>query len=136
MHVSAGTREDGSIKVRPIDDFTRSQCNAATGPTERLQYESLDLLLETIRQAKEAWATTDLALWKADVDSAYRRIPVAPSHRQYAWTVFKAEGETMVAQHLCLPFGAVASVHHWNRAGDLFKTIARKLLHVPVLRHG
>ena len=117
MQVLSGVKADGSPKVRPIDDFTRSGCNAATGPAERLRYESLDLFLETIRQAKERWDTSELAIWKADVDSAYRRIPVAPGHRQYAWSAFPLGAETMVAQHLCLPFGAIASVHHWNRVG-------------------
>jgi hypothetical protein len=41
----------------------------------------------------------------------------------------------MVAKHLGLPFGAVASVHHWERTGELIKAIARRLLHLPVLRY-
>jgi len=41
----AGLKPDGSVKIRPIDDLTRSGCNLATAPSEKLRYESLDLLL-------------------------------------------------------------------------------------------
>lgn len=71
---------------------------------------------------------------QADIDSAFRRVPVHPEHRQYAHVVFKHNGQTVTAQHLGMPFGAVASVHHWERVGELIKAIARRLLHLPVLR--
>ena len=82
----------------------------------RLQYESLDTLLAIGRAAGDAYGH-DVSLWKADIASAYRRIPVAPAHRQFGHVVFSVAGQTMVSQHLGLPFGAVASVHHWNRVG-------------------
>jgi hypothetical protein len=72
---------------------------------------------------------------QADIDSAFRRVPVHPQHRQYAHVVFKHNGETITARHLGLPFGAVASVHHWERVGELIKAVARRLLHLPVLRY-
>jgi hypothetical protein len=131
--VEQGLKADGSSKIRPIDDLTRSGCNAATSPSEKLQYESLDTLLAVGRAAGEAFGH-DLSLWKADIASAYRRIPVAPEHRQFGHVVFSMAGQTMVSQHLVLPFGAVASVHHWNRVGDMIKTLARRLLHLPVCR--
>ena len=79
--VEQGLKADGSLRIRPIDDLTRSGCNAATSPSEKLQYESLDTLLAVGRAAGEAFGH-DLSLWKADIASAYRRIPVAPEHRQ------------------------------------------------------
>ena len=150
-----GVKADGSLKIRPIDDLTRSGCNASTGPSEKLQYESLDTLLAVGRAACEAFGH-NLSLWKADIASAYRRIPVAPAHRQFGYVVFSVGGQIMVSQHLGLPFGAVASVHHWNRvgaalmfylqvlcsicvavfsvSGDMIKTVARRLLHLAVCR--
>ena len=71
---------------------------------------------------------------QADIDSAFRRVPVHPEHRQYGYIVFRHKGKAVVAKHLGLPFGAVASVHHWERTGELIKAIARRLLHLPVLR--
>ena len=47
-----GTRPDGASKVRPVDDMTRSGCNAATAVGEKLEYETLDLLLLAMRATR------------------------------------------------------------------------------------
>ena len=44
----------------------RSNCNAATTPTEKLEYESLDLFLQVIKETEKRIGP-DLALWKARV---------------------------------------------------------------------
>lgn len=131
--VTQGLREDGKPKVRPVDDFTRSGCNAATATTEKLTYESLDLLLAVLRRLHSGTGDT-LELWKADIDSAFRRIPILPEHRKLAFIAFRHDTDEIVAKHLCMPFGSVASVHHWERVGDLIKAVARRVLHLPVIR--
>ena len=115
--IEQGTKADGTPKLRPVDDFSRSGCNAATFPGEKLVYESLDHFLAAIRMASVCLGIS-LSMWKADIDSAYRRIPVLPAHRQFAWVSFLCGGIARVAQHFALPFGSVASVHHWNRIGE------------------
>ena len=94
----------------------RSGCNAATTPCEKLSYDSLDKLLLLSRAMGES-VGRGLSLWKADVDAAFRRVPLDPYHREYAWVAFKRDGEIYVAQHLGMPFGAMASVHNWERIG-------------------
>ena len=126
--VEQGLKPDGSLKIRPVDDFTRSGCNAATDPSGALVYESIDALLASIRAAKHcmnAEGECNLSLWKADIDSAYRRIPIAPEHRHLAWVAFVSNGQALLAQHTALPFGSVASVYHWDELGELIKAIAR-----------
>jgi len=49
MSRCAGVRADGSIKVRPVDDMSRSLVNAAAKPSEKLRYDSLDGLLQALR---------------------------------------------------------------------------------------
>ena len=44
----------------------RSNCNAATTPTEKLEYESLDLFMQVIKEIEKRIGP-DLALWKAGV---------------------------------------------------------------------
>ena len=44
----------------------RSGCNAATAPSEKLAYESLDRFLQAIR-ASEKVLGRNLAFWKASV---------------------------------------------------------------------
>jgi len=58
-----GTKPDGSCKLRPIDDMSRSDCNLATAPSEKLEYESLDKFLKVI-QATEKVAGKELGFWK------------------------------------------------------------------------
>ena len=135
-------KADGSRKVRPIDDMTRwahdpasapracarnvclrvrSGCNAATAPGEKLEYETLDLLQQAMRKTAQGLSANDpgvgLSLWKADIDSAFRRIPIKPEHRDFAWICFKYNDHVVAARHLALMFGSVASVHHWERVG-------------------
>ena len=130
----AGVEDDGSPKIRPVDDLTRSSCNAATSTFEKLEYESLDKYLALVR-LMGARVSKDLESWKNDIKSAFRRIPILPEHRQFAVIAFKIDGKVLTAKHLALCFGAIASVTHWERIGDLLKAIARRILHIPVLRH-
>ena len=90
-------------------------------------------------------------LWKADIDSAFRRIPVKPDDRWLCGIAFMVGGQVRPrlislfivllvakvwwAQHLGTPFGAVASVHAWERVGAAIAHIARVLLKLPVLRY-
>ena len=43
--------------------------------------------------------------------------------------------QVFVAQHAACPFGAVASVHGWERVGAALTHIARKYLKIAVLRY-
>ena len=56
-------------------------------------------------------------MWKADIDSAFRRIPIKKSHRDLAWTAWRTGNKVGMAKHYCMPFGAIASVHYWDRIG-------------------
>ena len=93
-----------------------------------------------------------LEFFKADIDSAFRRIPLRPDHRRFAWVIYCFAGSIWGAQHLALPFGAgprrlgpsnppparhgaVSSVHNWERIGAALVAICRRLLRIPVLRY-
>ena len=95
-----------------------------------------------------------LGMWKADIDSAYRRMPLKPGHRNLAAIVFIkgtstlhhavlahgcgllcTDGTVYIAVHWALPFGSIASVHGWDRMGSLLRALARKLLKLPVSRY-
>ena len=95
----------------------RSGCNEATATSEKLTYESMDLFLQTIREMEQR-VGKELSFWKADIDSAFRRIPIRPQDREYSYIAFRYNGNVVVAKHLALMFGSVASVHHWERVGE------------------
>ena len=114
--VEQGKKPDGSLKVRPVDDMTRSGCNEATAPSEKLEYESLDLFLKAIKEMEQR-VGKDISFWKADIDSAFRRIPIRQKDREFAHVVFLHNGNVIIAKHLAMMFGGISSVHHWERVG-------------------
>ena len=86
-------------------------------------------------------------IWEADIKAAVRRMPFRRRHRWAAVVVFRAEGkarlqcassnlsEVWVSVHYACPFGALSSVHGWERTGRLLTTLARKILHLPTDRY-
>ena len=74
-------------------------------------------------------------LWKADIDSAFRRVPITSRHKWAAGIAYRLQGRVWTAVHQAMPFGATSSVEAWHRVGDLLTTIARRLLHLPVFRY-
>jgi len=58
-----------------------------------------------------------ISTWKADIDAAFRRVPLCPAHRRYGHICFKHQGRVLVAEHYAMMFGSVASVHNWDRVG-------------------
>jgi len=136
----AGLRADGSRKIRPVDHMTQSQVNGSTVTQEKMRHDSLDVLFEIMRRMTSfsgvsfAWACVPLCagavtpllallvqvplvMYKADIEGAFRRIPLRPEHRKYAVVAFKKAAATQLFVHMAAPFGAVSSVHHWERVG-------------------
>ena len=93
---------------------------------------------------------------QADVDAAFRRVPVAAGERWCCGIAFLV-GETVgptasetlnypksvvlhfwqvyVSKHMACPFGAVASVHAWERVGAALTWLAQKFLKLGLLRY-
>ena len=74
-------------------------------------------------------------LWKADIDAAFRRVPLMRSHAWAAGVAYVVDGRPLVSFHHAMPFGATSSVFAWHRVGDLLCQVARKVLHLPVYRY-
>ena len=76
-------------------------------------------------------------LWKADVDAAFRRIPLLAEHRWAAAVVFKWLGELVVAICNCPPFGVNSSVHAWEREreGALICNTAHRLVKLGCFKY-
>ena len=148
------TRADGSVKYRACDDVSSgpllaeapsdacgsdkkkrklNSINGFTGPGEKLRHDTIDTLSEAMKKfvalsRRRPW------LLKVDVDAAYRRIPVLPEHRWACVIAFVLLGQTYISNHLACPFGAVASVHAWERIGAAICFIARMYLKIGLLR--
>lgn len=98
------TKEDGSLKHRAVDHLSWSafgekkngSINGTTRPSETLSHDTLDALHRALIQLREL---TGLAphIFKADIDAAFRRIPVKPDQRWACGVAWKA-GEQVCAR--------------------------------------
>ena len=146
-------KPDGSSKVRPIDNFSWSalkpsgvgqmarkrkikaeSLNGHCVPRESIHHDHLDVLMQAMTVGKELSGRT-YGMFKADIDSAYRRIPIMAHHLWACWIAFMCGGDVWVAQHMAMPFGALAAVHAWERIGALLCHIACRLLRMAVFRY-
>ena len=131
--VDQGQKADGSRKIRCVDSCTESGVNPCTQATEHLVPDGLDSLFEIMRWFANTLSVVPHVL-KVDVDSAFRRVPIAPEDRWAAYVAFLHNGDIKVAGHLAMPFGASSSVFAWDRVGAAIVRIARVLLKIPLLR--
>jgi hypothetical protein len=129
-----GNRPDGTERIRACDDESANGLNEATYVAEKLYNEQIDQLLQLVALLWELTGDPP-AFWKADVDAAYRRLPVRPDDRYLLWVVIECDGVQWASQHLCAPFGATASVHAWHVIGALIQHLAISILFLPVLRY-
>ena len=133
--VEQGVKDDGSTKIRAIDDETASGLNLCTQGGHKIRCNNVDYLVKAIHEYSfYSGGFKKLSLWKADVKAAYRRIPITPEQRWMAWVALMVEGEIKIARHNSMMFGAIGSVIGWDRVGDLLTTIATKILNIPLFR--
>ena len=97
--VEQGTKADGSKKIRAVDHFSwsagnqgatkhkrtrkemkASSVNGIAFVPEKVKHDHLDDLAAAMTMCKDAF-NMDPALWKADIDAAFRRVPLKPKHR-------------------------------------------------------
>ena len=145
-------KSDGTRKCRAVDNFSWSpgnpkywqgnskkrqkvdSVNGATFTAEKMHHDTLDALVDAMRMHVKLCGTVP-AIFKVDIDSAFRRVPLRPSDRWAAGVAFKVGQDVYVSRHAACPFGAVASVHNWERLGVGVCFIARKYLRLDLLRY-
>lgn len=120
-------------RTRVVDHMTESGVNLCTQPVDKIRHDNLDTLSEIVLKYFEA--DCPVHLWKRDISQAYRRVPVAMTHWEFAWVVWLHEGVYMTAQHTGIPFGAVAAVYSFHRAGGFLCKILRKAFRCPAARY-
>ena len=151
-------REDGSVKLRAIDDFSWGNhgdglvdsVNGFLVPGEKLKHDTLDafcgglrLFVDKVQEIPESY--------KGDVDAAFRRMPIREDQRWLCGIAFKVEEQVSclcvagtdhslvlqiyVSEHYACPFGAIGSVHAWEGMGDAITHIARWYLKLALFRY-
>ena len=113
-------------KLRPIDNFSASQVNGATGLQDKFVVDAVDEICAMIK----AWiqrAEPGLTLVGKTYDTrkAYRQIAVKKAHLDLAWIVVwnPVEQSPALFKMRTMPFGATASVGAFLRLSQAIKSI-------------
>ena len=99
-------RKDGSLKIRSVDNLSWSpgkrrradSMNGYTVPGERMSHDTLDDLLLALRELKNRTGVLP-GLMKADIDSAFRRLPIRAADRWAAGIAFRMKDQ--VSTRVC-----------------------------------
>ena len=110
-------------KTRIVDDCSESGVNMATQAQEKLKNDGIDILALMARSM--ARTGRQPLLWKRDIESAFRKLPIEVDHHDLTYVVFMVHGEAFVAQHIAMPFGTTSAVHAWHRTGTWLSTVLR-----------
>ena len=149
--VEQGLKPDGSPKIRAVDHMRWSASHGHRRQRSRRQvkeesinghcvlpdkvsHDHLDSLLQLLRLVFSLTGVVPW-LWKADIDAAFRRVPLMGAHIWAAGVAYLVDGVAGCSFHHAMPFGATSSVWSWHRIGAMLAHFARKLLHIPVLRY-
>ena len=126
-----------SDKIRPCDDAKRSHLNEAAFIDSKLSLSGVDDFLSLAAYVSETFPDQETVFFKRDHGAAYRQIPIAPDEIPKAVVVFchPLSKKKIYYVHTALPFGAVASVHYYNRVSQAVTHIARKYLLIPMLSY-
>jgi hypothetical protein len=129
-----GMKTNGQLKLRAVDDMTGSGVNGCAQPEGKTQTDAIDTLVRCAVLLKVA-TDREIGFWKADIDAAYRRVPIQECDKWASWIAFVHKGEPVAAGHHSLMFGSLGSVHGWDKIGDTICHIARRSLHLAVGRY-
>ena len=125
-----------SIRRSGRDKETRREgsTNGCASVCEKLKHDHLDVLLQAVGMFLNITAAIP-GLFKVDVNAAYRRLPILPEHRWAAGVVYRFRGQVMASIHYAMPFGAISSVHEWEKLGGLLLDIVLVILRVVCFRY-
>jgi hypothetical protein len=116
-----------------VDHETESLMNEATRPCDKVQHDDVGLLSFIITFMLGEGVLPKL--WKRDVSSAFRRIPIFKDHLDLTWVAWWSAGRSWVAQHLGMPFGTVSAVYAWHRMGHALLLMVLVLMKAPLGRY-
>ena len=124
-----------------------------TVANERHSHDHLDKLMAMAAEVLDKTGHV-VSLFKADIDAAFRRIPIRTSDLWACAIVYLLAGQAgalalcdcvsvgplqyvqaWVSTHRSCPFGALSAVHAWERVGALVAHVARKTLKLMLCRY-
>eukprot|EP00435_Cladocopium_sp_Y103_P040568 s1901_g11.t1 len=123
-------------KVRMIDDFSISGVNDSCEIHNKLDLHMIDTFCAMVKSyfmaSGLAGKECDLLAKTYDLKSAYRQVPIKPSHYKFAYfSVYNHEiGETQLYRLKTMPFGATHSVYCFLRLARMLYCLITKGLYL------
>ena len=117
-------------KLRPIDNFTASHVNSATGLEEKFHVDSIDEICAMVKTWLQRGPPGLRLVGKTyDMRKAYRQIAIREDHLDLAWISVwdPTKGSPSVFRMESMPFGATASVGAFLRISQAVKRIGISL---------
>lgn len=108
-------------KLRPIDDYSRSQVNSAISIYDQVTTDGVDavaaMLAFCMKSLSEHGSPTELLGRSLDLSSAYRQLCISEETKSYAYiAVYCPETkQSHPFRQICLPFGSKAAVNAFIR---------------------
>ena len=146
------------LKLRPIDDYAENRVNGAFGYSDKLDLRTLDQVVWTGAAMSRALSSGHVCfklksgellegplhsaytdkrsgqplISVLDLSNAYKQFAIKPDCRRYSVVTLKNpdDGSVQCFEGRVLPFGATASVVHFNRCSRLLQHVGY-LLHIP-----
>ena len=135
-------------KLRPIDDYAENRVNSAFGYSDKLDLRTLDQVIwcaaAVVRVFPQRWVCLICRLHEAyrnvddgkpvisvlDLASAYKQFALSPSCRLMSIITLRepSTGQCECFEGRVLPFGATASVVHFNRISRFLQAIGFQCL--------
>ena len=116
-----------------MDHGSESGLKSATKSKQKTKVQGLELLVTLVLGFLDC--NKDPRMWKRDLKSAFRNVPLDQEHKWCSWSAWKTGGVIMMARHLAAPFGWVSSCFNFHRLGEFIKQAMIRLVRVPCSRY-
>ena len=137
VHVARriGVRElrSSGWRTRAVDDMRETGMNEATVQADKMINGTIIQLVWFLLMFQSS--KMSMAMWKRDIQNAFRRLPVLTAHTALVWIVWMWQSQMLAAPHMGMPFGATASVCAWHRVGAFLAAAVSKLARAPIARY-
>ena len=120
-------------RTRIVDHETESLINEATRPCDKVRHDGIDVLALIATLFMFHGIVPEL--WKRDISSAFRRVPILAAHLEFAFVAWWHDNEVWISQHLGMPFGTVSAVYAWHRVGHALLFLVMVLCKAPMGRY-
>eukprot|EP00439_Symbiodinium_sp_Y106_P028512 s5401_g3.t1 len=121
----------GNRKVRRCEDYRRSFHNDTIEAFDVPPHDDISVYVSLVRHL--ATLGEFAMIWAQDLHSAYRQYPVESS--SHCYVVVMTLAGAALWRHRVMPFGATASVSHFNKVTDALPWLARTMLFIPAIHY-